>query len=644
MNAFLAKHKTTFAILSLLLGIALILSAGAVAVAAPPPEISAQDALAFELKDHIDKTTAALAKDFTAEAGGDLDWLTFVETRNGNFANVNHWYDTTKRYLEETLDADGHLDPVKVTEAQRPLLVANAARLDVADYMALPIPKLVNDGILNPVKGIDAQGENGRIFGVLTGSAIGDCEIRDTVDREAATLLTKQNDDGSFALKSGGSGEFDITAMALQALVEYTVSAPRTPDTAAAMAKAAEWLNGQQPQSSESISQRVIAFTALKNFYDHHNIKDTPDLPLWDTILADYEALQTYRDGLLFKHELTEDAAGNRTATLQGLMAETALLRYLYSATDLYDLSDVFDRTMSFHTEAAANRDRVAAKLQMLNDEAMRFLPWDKPTADKAEIKAWVDSVNRLPERLRDHVPAYAELDAYANGRSTALYIIIGLIALLILVNIVIFIFRANRVKRRRAEEAERMRRATMDEHHHLFVIGLVALALSFALTSCTVFQTKEDYYTEKGKDGKHSVMACIDARFAVESDELDPALKPGEDFPQNGIILAPTEFSFEDGDTALDLLEDIAREEKLIIDVQGALEGQYSSAYVKGISHLYEFSAGPLSGWMFHVNGELPQRGVSQYKLTNGDEVEFVYTLDAGNDVGSDSFESLMP
>ena len=138
--------------------------------------------------------------------------------------------------------------------------------------------------------------------------------------------------------------------------------------------------------------------------------------------------------------------------------------------------------------------------------------------------------------------------------------------------------------------------------------------------------------------------MACIDARFAVESDELDPALKPGEDFPQNGIILAPTEFSFEDGDTALDLLEDIAREEKLIIDVQGALEGQYSSAYVKGISHLYEFSAGPLSGWMFHVNGELPQRGVSQYKLTNGDEVEFVYTLDAGNDVGSDSFESLMP
>lgn len=44
----------------------------------------------------------------------------------------------------------------------------------------------------------------------------------------------------------------------------------------------------------------------------------------------------------------------------------------------------------------------------------------------------------------------------------------------------------------------------------------------------------------------------------------------------------------------------------------------------------------GPLSGWMYKVNGEFPGYGSSKYKLSNGDVIEWVYTCDLGRDVGN--------
>ena len=60
-----------------------------------------------------------------------------------------------------------------------------------------------------------------------------------------------------------------------------------------------------------------------------------------------------------------------------------------------------------------------------------------------------------------------------------------------------------------------------------------------------------------------------------------------------------------------------------------------YGSVYVQGINHLYEFSCGELSGWMYKVNGVFPNYGCSKYVLKNGDKIEWVYTCDLGRDVG---------
>ena len=61
-----------------------------------------------------------------------------------------------------------------------------------------------------------------------------------------------------------------------------------------------------------------------------------------------------------------------------------------------------------------------------------------------------------------------------------------------------------------------------------------------------------------------------------------------------------------------------------------------YSSVYVEGISNIYEFDCGELSGWMYKVNGWFPNYGCSRYQLKPGDRVEWVYTCDLGDDVGN--------
>ena len=61
-----------------------------------------------------------------------------------------------------------------------------------------------------------------------------------------------------------------------------------------------------------------------------------------------------------------------------------------------------------------------------------------------------------------------------------------------------------------------------------------------------------------------------------------------------------------------------------------------YSSVYVEGISNIYEFDCGDLSGWMYCVNGEFPNYGCSGYKVKPGDRIEWKYTCNLGEDVGS--------
>lgn len=105
--------------------------------------------------------------------------------------------------------------------------------------------------------------------------------------------------------------------------------------------------------------------------------------------------------------------------------------------------------------------------------------------------------------------------------------------------------------------------------------------------------------------------------------DEVDDAVKSY--IPTDGIILGQTSVKVETGDTAYSLLQKVCQAKDIALDA--SYTNMYSSAYVRGIGHIYEKQAGLSSGWLYLVNGKLPGYGASRYRLKEGDQIEWVYS-----------------
>ena len=111
---------------------------------------------------------------------------------------------------------------------------------------------------------------------------------------------------------------------------------------------------------------------------------------------------------------------------------------------------------------------------------------------------------------------------------------------------------------------------------------------------------------------------------------------------PADGWLLPETVVTFYEGESVFDVLLRVCKENKLHMEYMDT--PMYNSAYIEGIANLYEFDVGPLSGWMYNVNGWFPNYGCSRYALQDGDTVEWVYTCDLGADVGDNSMGGQQP
>ena len=107
---------------------------------------------------------------------------------------------------------------------------------------------------------------------------------------------------------------------------------------------------------------------------------------------------------------------------------------------------------------------------------------------------------------------------------------------------------------------------------------------------------------------------------------------------PEDGWLLESVEVSFQEGQSAFDVLQQVCRDKKLHMEFSDT--PVYHSAYIEGIGNLYEFDCGELSGWMYSVNGVWPDYGCSGYTLHDGDTVVWSYTCDLGRDVGAQQGE----
>lgn len=104
-------------------------------------------------------------------------------------------------------------------------------------------------------------------------------------------------------------------------------------------------------------------------------------------------------------------------------------------------------------------------------------------------------------------------------------------------------------------------------------------------------------------------------------------------DTASRGDIMSARKASFTEGETVFDVLYRECRANG--IQMSSRITPLYNSAYVESIDNLYEFDNGPLSGWMYSVNGAYPSCGCSQYQLKAGDVVAWRYTCDLGRDIG---------
>ena len=166
----------------------------------------------------------------------------------------------------------------------------------------------------------------------------------------------------------------------------------------------------------------------------------------------------------------------------------------------------------------------------------------------------------------------------------------------------------------------------------------IIILLLAFVISG-TKIQSVDEYYLTHIDDitpQSATVTLSIECKTVLENlSVLDPALKAGNFVPEDGVILPCTRCVLRPGDTVYDILSRAVRYNKIQMEYQGADKNSFSSVYIKGINYLYEFSCGPLSGWMYTVNGIFPQYGCSKYELSDGDRIEWLYTCDLGRDVG---------
>lgn len=173
------------------------------------------------------------------------------------------------------------------------------------------------------------------------------------------------------------------------------------------------------------------------------------------------------------------------------------------------------------------------------------------------------------------------------------------------------------------------------------FLIILFVVFIGVFLIKGTKIQSVEDYYLtniDTITPESEVVTVSIDAKTARDNwDKLDSNLQSSDYIPEDGMILSNQKMVLRPKDSVLDLLKRATQHNKIQFDYQGSADNSYGSAYIKGINHLYEFSAGPLSGWMYRINGHYLDEGISKYFPKDKDNIEVIYTTDLGRDIGGE-------
>lgn len=96
--------------------------------------------------------------------------------------------------------------------------------------------------------------------------------------------------------------------------------------------------------------------------------------------------------------------------------------------------------------------------------------------------------------------------------------------------------------------------------------------------------------------------------------------------YNRDQVMYQSVEVAFSQGDTPYSVLK------RVVSNIKST--GSGDSLYVSAINGVSEFDGGPLSGWVYAVNGIKPDIGAGAYHLKTGDKLVWHYTLNLGEDI----------
>lgn len=88
---------------------------------------------------------------------------------------------------------------------------------------------------------------------------------------------------------------------------------------------------------------------------------------------------------------------------------------------------------------------------------------------------------------------------------------------------------------------------------------------------------------------------------------------------------LAKGYITFESGDTVFDVTQELLNKN----DIKIGKRGGGTSLYIYKIGDLEEKDHGPMSGWVYTVNGDRVNYGCGSYKVSDGDVIDWIYQQD---------------
>lgn len=127
------------------------------------------------------------------------------------------------------------------------------------------------------------------------------------------------------------------------------------------------------------------------------------------------------------------------------------------------------------------------------------------------------------------------------------------------------------------------------------------------------------------------SVTLSIDFGTVYENGhyaKLSDDLKTEGVLPENGFFAEKEALNIEENDNVLDILLRFCDANDIAVDYESAEQNAYGTAYVEGIGGLYEGDCTKKSGWTYEVNGESPKVGMSDFNVSDGDDIEITFVV----------------